>query len=113
MPEVEGDQLRQAVESQHGGKATLMLKVPVKETFGGVTAWEGAVHIFALTDHPTATRAFAWSSPIEGSTERRFFVVLQIPPVTSPTLAVRAAIMAERRSGGSHEPKRDKPRNGE
>ena len=34
----------------------------------------GAVKVFALTGHPTgAPRAYAWSSPIEGSTKRRFF----------------------------------------
>jgi hypothetical protein len=98
MEEVEADRLRQAVENMHGGKATLMLKVPVKETFGGKTAWEGVVHVFDLAGNPNPTRAFAWSSPIEGSTQRRFFAVLQIPPITSPTLAVRAAIVAEHRT---------------
>ena len=35
------------------------------------------VHVFDLAGHPTATRAYAWSSPIEGSTKRRFVAVLQ------------------------------------
>jgi hypothetical protein len=35
------------------------------------------VQVFDLAGHPTATRAYAWSSPIEGSTKRRFFAVLQ------------------------------------
>ena len=52
--------------------------------------------------HPRATRAYAWSSPIEGSTKRRFFAVLHIPPVTSAVEAVRAAIVAEHRSGGEN-----------
>ena len=43
-------------------------------------------------------RAYAWSSPVEGSTKRRFFVVLHIPPVTSPVEAVSAAIVAEHQS---------------
>jgi hypothetical protein len=94
----EHDQLRQAVENMHGGRATLTLKVPVKETFGGKTVWEGVVHVFDLADNPKATRAFAWSSPIEGSAQRRFFAVLQIPPIMSPTLAVRAAIVQEHRA---------------
>ena len=50
-----------------------------------------------LTGHPKATRAYAWSSPIEGSDKRRFFAVLHIPPVTSPMEAVRAAIVTEHR----------------
>ena len=59
--------------------------------------WQGVVHVFELEDHPEATRAYAWSSPIEGSAKRRFFAVLHIPPVTSPVEAVRAAIVAEHR----------------
>ena len=42
--------------------------------------------------------AYAWSSPIEGSTKRRFFAVLHQPPVDSPQVAVRAAIIAERKA---------------
>jgi len=41
--------------------------VPVKETFQGKTVWEGTVHVFDLEGYPKATRAYAWSSPIEGS----------------------------------------------
>lgn len=90
-------QLREAVEHMHGGSATLIQSVPVRETFEGNPVWEGVVHVFDLARHPTATRAYAWSSPIEGSTKRRFFAVLHQPPVDSPQAAVRAAIVAEQR----------------
>ena len=56
------------------------------------------MHVFDLTGHPTAKRAYAWSSPIEGSDKRRFFAVLHQEPVTSPVKAVRAAIVAEERT---------------
>jgi hypothetical protein len=92
------NQLKDAVERMHGGSATLAQSVPVRETFDGKPVWEGMVHVFGLTGHPTATRAYAWSSPIEGSTKRRFFAVLHQPPVDSPQAAVRAAIVAEQRS---------------
>src|SRR5216684_1738298 len=95
MAEVEAEQLKQAVESMHDGSATLAQSVPVRETFDGTLVWEGVVHVFDLTGHPTATRAYAWSSPIEGSTKRRFFAVLHHPPVDSPQAAVRAATIAE------------------
>ena len=65
--------LKRAVENMHDGTATFAQSVPVCETFEGKTVWEGVVHVFDLTGHPTATRAYAWSSPIEGSTKRRFF----------------------------------------
>jgi hypothetical protein len=87
------DRLRKTVELTHGGKATFVQFVPVRETFGGSTVWEGVVHVFDLAGHPTATRAYAWSSPIEGSTKWRFFAVLHQSPVDSPQAAVRAAIV--------------------
>jgi hypothetical protein len=97
MTEVTVSQLRRAVEAQHGCTATLVQSVPVKETFGDKTVWEGVVHIFRVDGHPQANKAYAWSSPIEGSDKRRFFAVLHLPPITSPVEAVRAAIVAEHR----------------
>jgi arginine utilization protein RocB len=97
MAEVQVSQLKQAVESQHGCTAELVQAVPVKETFGGKAVWEGIVHVFKIYGHPKAHQAYAWSSPIEGSDKRRFFVVLHVPPITSPVEAVRAAIVAENR----------------
>jgi hypothetical protein len=76
-------ELRKAVERMHGGTARLAQSVPVRETFDGKPVWEGVVHVFDLTGHPTATRAYAWSSPIEGSTKRRFFAVLHTERINS------------------------------
>lgn len=95
MIDVSADQLKEAVERQHHSTARLTQSVPVTETFGGNIVWEGIVHVFNLTGHPKATRAYAWSSPIEGSDKRRFFAVLHEGPVTGPVEAVRAAIVAE------------------
>ena len=95
--EVAADELRRAVERMHTCKATLAQSVPVTEIFEGKTVWEGVVHVFDLKGHMKANRAYAWSSPIEGSDKRRFFAVLHQGPVTSPAEAVRAAIVAETR----------------
>jgi hypothetical protein len=97
MGEGEANQLKQVVERTHGGTAAFAQSVPVREIFDGKTVWEGVVHVFDLAGHPTATRAYAWSSPIEGSTKRRFFAVLHAERINSPTQAVRAAIVAEHR----------------
>lgn len=97
MIEVSPTELAEAIERQHGGIATLAQSVPVKETFQGVTVWDGVVHVFDLTGNPQATRAYAWSSPVKGSDRRRFFAVLHIGAITSPVEAVRAAIVAEQR----------------
>ena len=97
MIEVEADKLKSVVEQMHGGSAQLAQSVPIRETFEGKTVWEGVVHVFDLTDHPTSTRAYVWSSPIEGRTKRRFFAVLHTARINSPLEAVRAAIVAEHR----------------
>ena len=89
--------LKDAIEAQHGGKATFTQSVPVKETHGGKAVWEGVVHVFDLAGNAKATRAYAWSSPIEGSDKRRFFAVLHMGAIKSPADAVRAAIVAESR----------------
>lgn len=100
MAEVSIDQLKTAVESQHGGMATFVESVPVTETFEGKTVWDGAVAVFNLSGNkgPNATRAYAWSSAVEGSNKRRFFAVLHLGGIRSPQDAVRAAIVAEQRS---------------
>jgi len=99
MIEVDPSHLKQAVEGQHGGKAVLVDAMPVKELYEGKTVWEGVVHVFDLEGHPKATRAYAWSSPVDGSDRRRFYAVLHLGGIRSPLDAVRAAIVAEQRAG--------------
>jgi hypothetical protein len=94
--EINESDLKVAVERMHNCKARLVQSVPIREWFEHETVWKGAVHIFDLEGHPTASRAYAWSSSIEGSDKRRFFAVLHQPPITSPLDAVRAIIVAER-----------------
>jgi hypothetical protein len=93
------DDMKAAIEGMHGANATFVQSVPVKEVHDGAPVWEGVVHVFDLAGHPKAKRAYAWSSPVEGSDKRRFFAVLHIPPIDSPVAAVRAAIVAEHRAG--------------
>jgi hypothetical protein len=95
-PEIEN--LKNAVEGLHDCKAAFIESVEVLETFQGQTVWEGVVSVFEIKGHPTATRCYAWSSPIEGSTKRTFYAVLHVPPVVSAKDAVRAAAIQEYRS---------------
>ncbi|HEX3423738.1 MAG TPA: hypothetical protein VHS33_10110 [Sphingomicrobium sp.] len=87
------ESLKEAIESMHGGTATFVQTVPVRERFEGATVWEGVVQVFSLADNNKADRAFAWSSPMEG-VSRQIYAVLAIPPITSPIEAVRASIVA-------------------
>jgi hypothetical protein len=92
------EQLRLAVEAQYGATATYVRSVPVHEIFEGGSVWSGVVHIFDMSRHRYANRAYAWSSPIDGSAKRRYYAVLHAGLVTSPVHAVKAAIGAEQRN---------------
>ncbi len=91
--------LKTAVERLHGCKTSFIEDVVVVEKFGDKTVWSGTVSVYALEGHPKTTRAYAWSSPIQGSTKRRYYAVLHIPPVDSPEKAVRASIVQDHKKG--------------
>lgn len=93
------ESLKAAVEGMHDGTATFVQAVPVREEFEGAPVWEGVVHIFDLAGNDKARRAYAWSSPIDESERRRFWVALHIPPVVSPLDAVRVSILSQHREG--------------
>jgi len=80
----------------HSCKATLHETVPINEQFGNQPVWQGVVHVFDV-DHPEADTCYAWSSPVEGSDNRRFYAVLGKPPINSAADAVRASIVADGR----------------
>jgi len=63
--------LKTAVERLHNRKASFLEDIVVVEAFGDTTAWSGSVSVYSIEGHPQATKAYAWSSPIEGSTKRR------------------------------------------
>jgi hypothetical protein len=92
--EVSTDQLEAAIKGMHGCAATLRGEVPVNEEFDGKPVWEGVISEFAV-DHPETSTCYAWSAPIEGSSKRKFYAVLGIPPINSAQDAVRAAIVQE------------------
>ena len=96
--EVSADELRQAVERLHLYRATFRIAVPVLERFEGEVAWDGVVHVFDLTEHPSAKTCFAWSSPIKNSVHRQFYAVLKVSPILSASDAVRAAILKDYRN---------------
>jgi hypothetical protein len=79
----------------HGCEANYVESVPVVEEFQGKTIWQGDVEVFDLVDHPKATRGYGWGYTTTESGGRRYFTVLELPPVDSPQAAVKAAIMSE------------------
>src|SRR6185436_2752096 len=115
------DDLKKAIETEHGGKATHHHAVPVNEKERGQSIWHGIVHVFDLADNPKAKRAYAWSNPGEGEGEEakpKIDTMLHVDPVKGPIEAVRAALAAElaakhghndvsRRSNATGSPHRD------
>jgi hypothetical protein len=100
MIEVSAGQLQQAIEAQHYCWARFARIASLSLEFEGQAAWKGAVHVLDLEDRPSASCAYAWSSPIEGSNKRRFYAVLHLPPIESAAVALRAAIVADYRRKG-------------
>ncbi|MEZ0275705.1 MAG: hypothetical protein ACAH88_12435 [Roseimicrobium sp.] len=68
----------------------------------GKTVWQGAVEIFGLTGHPTATKAFAWAYR-DALGEIQSMAVLNAPPISSPREAVQAAIASGQMRTGEEE----------
>jgi hypothetical protein len=98
------EELRKTIRKLHGAKATHTSSVPVKETFEGQTVWDGIVEVFELKGHPIANKAYAWAHDTDDPLHpKRQVTVLHIPPITSPELAVRAAIVKEFRDNEKRE----------
>lgn len=89
------EDVKRAIEHLHNCKAIYLEDVAVIEKFGDKTVWEGIVHVFKIKGHPKADKCYAWSSPIEGSTKRRYYAVLHVSPIDSAVKAVRASLLAD------------------
>ena len=92
------EELRDVIRHLHGVDSSHVESVPIKETFQGKTVWEGIVEVFDLVGHPKAKRLYAWAYETNNPKRPRHVTVLHVGPVTSPLLAVRAAIVEEFRN---------------
>jgi hypothetical protein len=90
------ERLKQVIFHLHKADSRHLESVPVEEVFRGKIAWSGVVEVFALTGHPKANRAYAWSHRAGADdSDERFVTVLELPPVTSPQTAVKIAIASK------------------
>jgi hypothetical protein len=100
-------ELARAIEATHGLHAIHLETKPVKDGFRGDVAWQGDVEVFGVADHPIAKQCFAWGVRRADGKGWDVTAVLAVPPVTTPELAVKAAIaahakqIAAQRSGSS------------
>jgi hypothetical protein len=95
------EELRDVIKRLHGVDSKHVDSVPIKETFQGKTVWEGIVEVFELIEHPKSPRAYAWAYDTGDPKKPKHVTVLHLGPVTSPLLAVRAAIVQEFRANES------------
>jgi hypothetical protein len=85
------ERLRRAIEQLHQCKAIHLQTEPVRCPFEGRSAWwQGEIEVFEIHGHPKATWCYGWKA--HDGPEEKFVIVLQIPPVISPSTAVRASI---------------------
>jgi hypothetical protein len=109
MQSVDIDLLSQVIETQHGAKSVFHQSVRVAKWNGSASSWDGMVHVFNISGHPTARRAFAWSSPVAGSQGLRYFAVLQGGRIKTPSDAARAAAAAIHSASAPPPPRQQSP----
>lgn len=88
------DELVKAIRATHNAEAMHEGGKPVREVFRGEVAWDGVVESFSLIGHPKAQRCYAWGVRRDDDKGWDVTAVLAIPPIVSPELAVKAAIVA-------------------
>jgi hypothetical protein len=96
---VDVEVLKRVIELQHGGTGSFLRSVRVHKPATNAGSWDGIVHVFDLKDNPQSTRAYAWSSPINGGTKPRYFAVLHNATIRGPGDAVKAAAAAVQKWG--------------
>ena len=97
------EELQDVIKRLHGVESRHLESVPIKETFQGRTVWEGIVEVFELIGHPKAPKAYAWAYETDNPQKPKHVTVLHFGPITSPLLAVRAAIVQEFRENAATE----------
>ncbi len=97
-------ELRDVIRKLHGVESKHIRPCPGTSPRLERSVWRGKVEVFRLTGHPKARRAYAWAYQAEEPKPHREYVaVLRVAPVTSPKLAVRAAIVQEHRANAKKE----------
>ena len=88
--------LQEAIKNTHGCDSEHIDSVPITETYKDKVVWSGAVEVFNLIDHPTASKCYAWGHHLETNNKKsRYVAVLNISPIDSPIKAVRASIISD------------------
>lgn len=101
MIDMLADELRLAIQQLHGCPSRLVEVVPLSaDTYAGHVLG-GAIHVFEVIGHPSASRCYAWASPSK-TNSTTMHAVLHTGSVSSPELAVKSTARQPTRSGASH-----------
>ncbi len=84
------EELKEAIRREHRCEPAHARSEPLREMDGKELVWEGIVEVFELKGHPVTRCCFAWFYTTAGL--ERHVTMLQIPPATSPHMAVRTAL---------------------
>lgn len=87
--------LRTAIRAVHGCDSAHVETTKVTELWEGQLVWTGDVEVFDLVAHPLAQQAFAWSYKADNG-RIQSVAVLKVPPIETPSDAVRAAIASRK-----------------
>jgi hypothetical protein len=95
--------LQDAIRHLHGCESRHVETVHVHEVAPatGETVWKGDVEVYALANHPTAERCYAWSEPTPAG-KRRFFAALHVGKVDSAARAVQGSILVDVQKAARH-----------
>jgi hypothetical protein len=100
LAEVTTDELKRAIESEHGGTATFCSSVSKSLKHCGEPVWEGTVHVFALEIQSkyssTFKTVYAWCDALPDG-KHRLSIVPATSQIAKPEDAVMAGIEAQRR----------------
>lgn len=99
------EELQDVIRRLYGVESTHLESVPTKEIFEGKIVWDGTVEVFELKNHPKAQKLYAWAYETDNPKKPRHVTVLHQGHVTSPLLAVRAAMIEEFTNGPAPEEK--------
>lgn len=99
------EELRRLVEEEHGGSATLVYVVPVRQLTGNML-WESTVSVFELRGQTTTREVYAWTCPYDGKNHS----MMKSSQIEGPSDAVRLTLQASGWWGPNFDPSEVLPR---
>ena len=88
--------LLDAIELRGNCRASYLHTQPVRIVLEGKVLWRGRVEVFELQGNAYAKRAFAWGDKRKDTKKQPVVVVMGIPPLDTPLMAVKAFLASQK-----------------